>query len=102
LAQVDEYSKSLNQFAIWLLVFTPITKFGIMMHPLNLSWELALFSHPKVETWLKLDHHVVWRKNAVTIFGKVMVTAALVYIALIFPGFDKVMVSITTFVCVHV
>lgn len=92
MALIDEYNKSLNHFAIWLLVLTPVAKYGLMLHPLNLSWELALFNKPKVETWLKLDHHITWRKNLVTILGRISVTALLVYIALVFPGFDKVMV----------
>lgn len=93
LALIEEYSKSLNRFAIWLLVLTPLAKYGLMMQPLNLSWELVLFNNPLVETWLKLEHHIdSWRKNLLTIVGRIFLTAVLVYIALVFPGFDKVMV----------
>ncbi|KAI8064074.1 transmembrane amino acid transporter protein-domain-containing protein [Thamnidium elegans] len=92
LALIDEYSQTLNRFAIWLLVLTPLAKYGLMLQPLNLSWELLLFSNPMIETWLKLEHHVEsWRKQALTMIGRVCITAMLVYIALIFPGFDKVM-----------
>jgi vesicular inhibitory amino acid transporter len=96
LALIEEYSQTLNRFAIWLLVLTPLAKYGLMLQPLNLSWELLLFSNPMIETWLKLEHHVEsWRKRTLTIIGRVCITAMLVYIALIFPGFDKVMVKYT-------
>ncbi|KAI8636937.1 transmembrane amino acid transporter protein-domain-containing protein [Parasitella parasitica] len=87
LALIEDYSQLLNRFAIWLLVLTPIAKYGLMMQPLNMSWEIALFSNPKFESWLSVS----WRKNALTIVGRSLVTALLVYIALVFPGFDKVM-----------
>lgn len=88
LALIDEYSKFLNRFAIWLLVLTPIAKYGLMMKPLNMSWEIALFDNPQLEAWLSVS----WRKNALTVVGRSLVTAILVYIALVFPGFDQVMV----------
>jgi vesicular inhibitory amino acid transporter len=72
------------------LVLTPLAKYGLMMQPLNISWELWMFSHPMVESWL----NITWRKNALMILGRACITASLVYIALIFPGFDKVMVSV--------
>ncbi|KAK4514942.1 uncharacterized protein ATC70_002549 [Mucor velutinosus] len=87
LALVEEYSQVLNRFAIWLLVLTPIAKYGLMMQPLNMSWELVLLNNPRFESWLSVN----WRKNALTIVGRSLVTAVLVYIALVFPGFDKVM-----------
>ncbi|CEP12079.1 hypothetical protein [Parasitella parasitica] len=87
LALIEEYSQFLNRFAIWLLVLTPIAKYGLMMQPLNMSWEIALFSSPKFESCLSDSY----RKNAITIVGRSLVTAVLVYIALVFPGFDKVM-----------
>lgn len=94
LALVEEYSQALNRFAIWMLVLTPLAKYGLMMQPLNLSWELLLFKNSLVETWIKLDHNdtITWRRNVLTILGRIFVTASLVYIALVFPGFDKVMV----------
>ena len=91
LALIDEYSQVLNRFAIWLLVLTPIAKYGLMMQPLNMSWELVLLNNPRFESWFNVN----WRKNAITIVGRSLVTAVLVYIALVFPGFDKVMVMYT-------
>lgn len=91
MALVEEYSQALNRFAIWLLVLTPIAKYGLMLQPLNLSWELWFFNQDKVETWLK--NHAFWGKGLLTILGRSMITGMLVYIALVFPGFDKVMVS---------
>lgn len=88
---IEEYSQLLNRFAIWLLVLTPIAKYGLMLQPLNLSWELWFFGQDKVETWLK--NHAFWGKGLLTVLGRSMITGILVYIALIFPGFDKVMVK---------
>ncbi|KAI8369672.1 transmembrane amino acid transporter protein-domain-containing protein [Blakeslea trispora] len=91
-AAIKEYSQVLNRFAIWLLVLTPIAKYGLMLQPLNLSWELWLLNQPKIETFLKLHQHSEnWRKTAVLIMGRTAVTLGLIYIALVFPGFDKVM-----------
>ncbi|KAG1115956.1 hypothetical protein G6F42_013817 [Rhizopus arrhizus] len=97
LALIDEYSQVLNRFAIWLLVLTPIAKYGLMMQPLNMSWELVLLNNPRFEPWLGVN----WRKNALTIVGRSFVTAVLVYIALVFPGFDKVMVVSCIGSCMH-
>jgi hypothetical protein len=87
---IKEYSKALNHFAVWLLVLTPLAKYGLMLQPLNISWELWFFSLPMIESW----NSVSWRKNALTVLGRALITGSLVYIALIFPGFDKVMVSV--------
>ncbi|KAI8976766.1 transmembrane amino acid transporter protein-domain-containing protein [Pilobolus umbonatus] len=91
LAMMVEYNKALNDFAIWLLVLTPIAKFGLMMHPLNKSWELCLFGQPSVETWMKSHNESYWKQRTLTILGKLLVTCSLVYVAYLFPGFDKVM-----------
>ncbi|KAI7906777.1 transmembrane amino acid transporter protein-domain-containing protein [Cokeromyces recurvatus] len=80
---VKEYSQALNHFAIWLLVLTPIAKYGLMMQPLNLSWELWFFA--------KYETNDEWKKKAFMISGRLLVTMILVYIALLFPGFDRVM-----------
>jgi vesicular inhibitory amino acid transporter len=91
LALIDEYSHFLNRFAIWLLVLTPIAKYGLMLQPLNLSWELWFFNQEKVETWVK--NHANWGKGLLTVLGRSTITGGLVYIALVCPGFDKVMVN---------
>ncbi|KAI9471972.1 MAG: transmembrane amino acid transporter protein-domain-containing protein [Benjaminiella poitrasii] len=83
LVLIDEYSQLLNRFAIWLLVLTPIAKYGLMMQPLNLSWELWLFD--------KYEPSHQRQRTILTVVGRLTITSLLVYIALIFPGFDKVM-----------
>ncbi|KAI8369827.1 transmembrane amino acid transporter protein-domain-containing protein [Choanephora cucurbitarum] len=91
-AAIQEYSQALNRFAIWLLVLTPIAKYGLMLQPLNLSWEIWLLNQPRIETFLKLHQQSDnWRKAALLVIGRSAVTLGLVYIALIFPGFDQVM-----------
>jgi vesicular inhibitory amino acid transporter len=89
---IEEYNKSLNHFAIWLLVMTPMAKYGLMMHPLNMSCELWLQSYSFIQSFLLSS---TFRKQAFNFLTKVFLTMILVYIAIVFPGFDRVMVGYT-------
>ena len=92
LALTDGYYKIFNYVALWLVVITPIAKFALIMNPLNVACELWIQARPCIESWLLSTSAVNnWKQNVFTAIVRLSITAALVYIALIFPGFDRVM-----------
>ncbi|KAI8393933.1 transmembrane amino acid transporter protein-domain-containing protein [Radiomyces spectabilis] len=88
LANTPGYNKLLNHLAVWLIVLTPIAKYGLMMNPINLTWELWITSRPSIDAWSKFHP---WRKNFLSTVGRIMISALVIYIATVFPGFDRVM-----------
>ncbi|KAG2222635.1 hypothetical protein INT45_008299 [Circinella minor] len=92
LAITDGYYKIFNYIALWLVVITPIAKFALIMNPLNVACELWIQARPCIETWLLSSSAVNnWKQNILTAIVRLSITAVLVYIALVFPGFDRVM-----------
>ncbi|ORZ13655.1 transmembrane amino acid transporter protein-domain-containing protein [Absidia repens] len=88
LAITSGYNKSINEGAIYLIVLIPVAKYGLMLNPVNLSWELWLRNQPRMETWFT-DHS--WKKHSLSIIGRIIVSAFVIYIATVFPGFDRIM-----------
>ncbi|CAO3597696.1 unnamed protein product [Absidia cylindrospora] len=88
LANTSGYNKSINEGAIYLIVLIPVAKYGLMLNPVNLSWELWLRNQPRMETWFT-DHS--WKKYSLSIIGRILVSAFVIYIATVFPGFDRIM-----------
>ncbi|KAK4512941.1 uncharacterized protein ATC70_003652 [Mucor velutinosus] len=91
LAATPGYSKWVNRLAIWLIVLTPIAKYGLMMNPVCLTYELWTTGYAHVEAWCKFHR---WRRQFITGSGKVIVSLLVILIATVFPGFDRVMVSV--------
>ncbi|KAI8136681.1 transmembrane amino acid transporter protein-domain-containing protein [Fennellomyces sp. T-0311] len=87
LAVTPGYHKIFNSIALWLVVITPIAKFALIMNPLNVACELWLQARPTIEAWASNG----WKQAMFSAFTRVAVTTALVYIAIVFPGFDRVM-----------
>ncbi|KAI9322401.1 transmembrane amino acid transporter protein-domain-containing protein [Dichotomocladium elegans] len=81
------FAKALNSIALWLVVITPIAKFALMIHPLHVAWELYVEGQPVVERWMDQ----AWKQNAFQLTSRIILTAIAVYIAIVFPGFDRVM-----------
>ncbi|KAI8098773.1 transmembrane amino acid transporter protein-domain-containing protein [Halteromyces radiatus] len=88
LARTPGYNKWINQGAVYLIVLIPVAKYGLMLNPVNLSWELWLQSQNRVDAWCK-DH--VWKRHLLSIIGRIALSAFVIYIATVFPGFDRIM-----------
>ncbi|SAL95516.1 hypothetical protein [Absidia glauca] len=88
LATTSGYTKWINQGAIYLIVLIPVAKYGLMLNPVNLSWELWLQSQSRMESWYR-DHS--FKKYVLSTFGRVLLSAFVIYIATVFPGFDRIM-----------
>ncbi|KAI8888068.1 hypothetical protein K501DRAFT_174046 [Backusella circina FSU 941] len=88
LASTPGYSKWINRLAVWLIVITPLAKYGLMLNPVCVTWELWTSSCDKLEKWVA--YHA-WRRKLVSALGKVSASALVILIATVFPGFDRVM-----------
>ncbi|KAI8970079.1 transmembrane amino acid transporter protein-domain-containing protein [Mycotypha africana] len=88
IVSIPEYNQALNRFAVWLIAMNPIAKYGLTVNPVNLSWQIWLFKGTKVQDWCDRG---TWREPILTAIGKVCVSAFIVTLAYIIPGFDKVM-----------
>lgn len=66
----------------------PIAKYGLTLNPVNVSWQLWLLKGTHLEEWCVKAR---WREPLLTFIGKLIVSAFIVCLAYIIPGFDKVM-----------
>jgi vesicular inhibitory amino acid transporter len=66
----------------------PIAKYGLTVNPVNLSWQIWLFKGTSLEDWCDKGR---WREPILTAIGKVCISAFIVVLAYIIPGFDKIM-----------
>ncbi|CAO3580137.1 unnamed protein product [Absidia cylindrospora] len=88
LVTIPEYNQALNRLAVWLIAMNPIAKYGLTLNPVNLTWQLWLYRTPKMEQFCQ-DH--AWFEPFVSVIGKMMVSAGIIFLAWIIPGFDKIM-----------
>ncbi|KAI7868218.1 transmembrane amino acid transporter protein-domain-containing protein [Mucor mucedo] len=88
LAATPGYSKWINRLAIWLIVLTPLAKYGLMMNPVSVTWELWITSYANVELWCKYHG---WRRSFLGAVGRILASTVVVLVATVFPGFDRVM-----------
>ncbi|KAI9305504.1 transmembrane amino acid transporter protein-domain-containing protein [Cunninghamella echinulata] len=79
------YNRLLNNIILWLVFLTPIAKYGVMMNPLQMVWEHWLLSKVQSHCWSPTS------KNLFTWSNKIILHSTIVFIAIIFPGFDRVM-----------
>ncbi|CAO3611797.1 unnamed protein product [Cunninghamella blakesleeana] len=87
LASTEGYTKWVNQGAVYLIVLLPIAKYGLMLNPINISWEIYLKSQSFMDAWSK-DH--VWRQYSLFALGRIFLSAFVIYVASVFPGFDRI------------
>ena len=85
---IPEYNQTLNRLAVWLIAMNPIAKYGLTVNPVNLSWQIWLFKGTSLEDWCDKGR---WREPILTAIGKVCISAFIVVLAYIIPGFDKIM-----------
>ncbi|KAI9470570.1 MAG: transmembrane amino acid transporter protein-domain-containing protein [Benjaminiella poitrasii] len=88
IVSIPQYNQALNRFAVWLIAMNPIAKYGLTVNPVNLSWQIWLFKGTSLENWCDKAR---WREPMLTAIGKICISAFIVVLAYIIPGFDKVM-----------
>lgn len=91
LAATPGYYPIVTNIGIGLMILTPLAKYGLMLNPVNLTWELWLLNKPVVDAWCKFH---TWRKHVITATARILTSAIIVYIATVFPGFDRVVVCL--------
>ncbi|CAO3640874.1 unnamed protein product [Cunninghamella blakesleeana] len=85
LATTIGYNRLLNGAILWLVFLTPIAKYGVMMNPLQMVWEHWLLSKVQSQSWSSTS------KTLFTWSSKVILHGIIVFIAIVFPAFDRVM-----------
>ncbi|CEP15701.1 hypothetical protein [Parasitella parasitica] len=88
IVSIPEYNQTLNRLAVWLIAMNPIAKYGLTVNPVNLSWQIWLFKGTSLEDWCDKGS---WREPILTGVGKICISAFIVVLAYIIPGFDKIM-----------
>ncbi|KAI8344474.1 transmembrane amino acid transporter protein-domain-containing protein [Chlamydoabsidia padenii] len=88
LAQTPGYTKWINQGAVYIIVMIPVAKYGLMLNPVILSGELWMQGYSRMDTWCKEN---TWRKSVLSMVGRIALSAFVIYIATVFPGFDRIM-----------
>ncbi|KAI9301625.1 transmembrane amino acid transporter protein-domain-containing protein [Cunninghamella echinulata] len=87
LASTPGYTKWINQGALYLIVLLPVAKYGLMLNPITLTWEIWLKSQAVIDLWCK-DH--AWRQFGFFFLGRLFLSAFVIYVASVFPGFDRI------------
>ena len=82
------YWRPLNNFITWLVAINPVAKYALTLNPINLTLEFAYYSSPCIEDWLNSGRG---RRTALKTISRVLVSTLVVFIAINFPEFDKVM-----------
>ena len=82
------YWRPLNSFIIWLVAINPIAKYALTLNPINLTLELAYYSTPRIEDWLNSGRG---RRTALKTISRISVSIIVLFIAIRFPEFDKIM-----------
>ncbi|OZJ05932.1 hypothetical protein BZG36_01225 [Bifiguratus adelaidae] len=81
------YSPILNQLAVWLIVVNPLTKYALTLNPINVTVEIWLFRH----AFFKNNLTSASARRSIQCVSRVLVSAGIVGIAVLVPGFDRVM-----------
>ncbi|CAM0135611.1 unnamed protein product [Umbelopsis sp. WA50703] len=97
LSSTPGYNQALNRLAVILIALNPIAKYALTLNPVNLTWEIWLFSNDKVDYFCGGD-----KRKVIKIFGKLLVSTFVVTLAYLIPGFDKVMALLGAFFSVTI
>jgi len=82
------YNKVLNQIVVWMIAINPLAKYALTLNPINLTLEIYCSSIPAVGEWYNSGRG---RRTALTIATRLLISTLVVWLAIQFPGFDKVM-----------
>src|SRR6266542_1699772 len=73
------FSVLLNSFIIWLIVINPLSKYPLMLTPINISIETVLFKVVRIRS--------KFSRNFYSIISRTMLSFLFVYILIIFSKF---------------
>lgn len=94
------YNKHLNKFAVWLIAINPFSKFALTTNPIHSTVESvfglslspsALSSDVNASGVIDPSGQLGKRKMFFRILTRTIISAVIVAIAIVFPGFDRVM-----------
>ncbi|CDH53169.1 amino acid transporter transmembrane [Lichtheimia corymbifera JMRC:FSU:9682] len=88
IVSIPEYNRLVNLTVLWLLALNPVSKYGLSLNPVDTTIKLALLRHPKIDVWYKENP----RYGRVLLgIGTLILSATIVLMAYLVPGFDNVM-----------
>ncbi|CAB4376666.1 unnamed protein product [Rhizophagus irregularis] len=73
----------LNSIVIWMIVINPLSKYPLMLTPINISIEVIFFKMVSVGS--------KFSRNVYTIISRTFVSFLILYTSIIFPEFDRAM-----------
>lgn len=82
------YSLLLNSIVVWLTVISPLSKFPLMLTPINLSIEVAYL---KIHRTRDLFRSNIAQKLFI-LLSRTILSLLVVSTAIMFPRFDRAMV----------
>jgi amino acid permease len=87
------YNQLLNKLAVWLIVINPFTKYALTLSGVNFTIELSIFRHPAFASFTKSK----FAMRLVQFVSRLLVSSLVIIIAILFPAFDRVIVSLVHF-----
>lgn len=80
------FSVLLNSIVIWMIVINPLSKYPLMLTPINISIEVVFFKMVLIGS--------KFSRTVYTIISRTFVSFLILYTSIIFPEFDRAMVSL--------
>lgn len=78
----------MNLAVLWLLALNPVSKYGLSLNPVNLTISLWLLNKPVIDAWCKENPRYGRMLPGI---GTLILSATIVLMAYLVPGFDNVM-----------
>ncbi|KAG2171796.1 hypothetical protein INT43_008176 [Umbelopsis isabellina] len=88
--QTPGFNQVLNKLAVWLIVINPFTKYALTLSGVNFTIELSIFRHPSCANINKSKITM----RLIQLISRLLVSSLVVLIAILFPAFDRVIVSV--------
>ncbi|CAG8647370.1 13814_t:CDS:2, partial [Dentiscutata heterogama] len=77
----SNHLKILNSFIVWLVAISPLAKFALSLHPVNLYLEIRYRSSPCASN----DAFFLFMR----FLSRTLVATLIVFVAIVYPNFDK-------------
>ncbi|KAI7882722.1 hypothetical protein K492DRAFT_144712 [Lichtheimia hyalospora FSU 10163] len=85
---IPEYNRLVNLAVLWLLALNPVSKYGLSLRPVVTTISLWLLNKPGIDAWCKENPRCGWMLPGI---GTLILSATIVMMAYLVPGFDNVM-----------
>ncbi|KAJ3276493.1 hypothetical protein HK104_003660 [Borealophlyctis nickersoniae] len=93
LANVESYNRVLTRIGVWLVAVNPLTKFALIMTPVNANFVPKSASNPNLSLSIK-ESLFSMHTPPLRLLSRTLTTLLVLFIAILFPSFHRTMAII--------